>query len=106
MNDAVEDGVIAIDSALYHGLIESDMGHEIAYWLAKNQTEAKRIAALPPYRQVAEIGKLEDKLAAKPKARDTIEPISARGGNSGGLSDNMSMDAWAKARNKQVREQG
>lgn len=106
VNEAVEDGLIAIDSAMYHGLIESDMGHEIAYWLAKNPAEAKRIAGLSPYRQASEIGKLEDKLSAKPKARDTIDPISSRGGNSGSLSDNMSMDAWAKARNKQIREQG
>lgn len=106
VNDAVEDGLIAIDSALYHGLVESDLGHEIAYWLAKNPADAKRIAGLSAYRQVAEIGKLEDKLASKPKGRETMDPISSRGNSNGGLSDNLSMDAWIKARNKQIREQG
>lgn len=104
INEAVEDGVIAIDSPMYHGLIDSDMGHEIAYWLAKNPAEAKRIAGLSAYRQVAEIGKLEDRLSAKQKPRETMEPINSRGNVNSGLQDNMSTEAWMKAREKQVRE--
>lgn len=105
INEAVEDGVIAIDSPMYHGLIDSDMGHEIAYWLAKNPKEAQRIAGLSAYRQVAEIGKLEDRLAAKQKQRETIDPISSRGNPINGLRDDLSTDAWMKARNKQLRDQ-
>lgn len=104
INEAVEDGVISLDSPLYFGLIESDVGHEVAYWLAKNPTEAKRIANLSPYRQVAELGKLEDKLSAKKEPRQTMEPIAGRNSSTNGLRDDMSTEAWIKARNKQIRD--
>ncbi len=104
INEAVEDGAISVDSAMYHAFIELDAGHEIAYWLAKNPTEAKRIAGLSPYRQVAEIGKLEDKLSAKKEPRQTMEPIAGRNSSTNGLRDDMSTEAWIKARNKQIRD--
>ena len=50
-------------------LAESEVGPELLYHLAKNPAEVERIAALPPRRAIAEIGKLEDKLSTpKPKA--------------------------------------
>jgi hypothetical protein len=70
--------------AAFLAMLESDQAHDIAYHLAKNQDEAKRIAALPAYAQAKEIGKLEDKLAAKKpvKASNAPEPIKPVGGGS------------------------
>lgn len=58
-----------IGAAPMRGFItESDIGPEIVYHLCKNPEEAKRIAALPGYKQAAEIAKIEEKLtAAAPK---------------------------------------
>lgn len=50
-------------------ITESDIGPEIVRHLCQNPAEAKRIAALPAYKQAAEIVKIEEKLtAAAPKA--------------------------------------
>lgn len=55
-----------------HAITESDIGPRIVYELCKNPAEAKRIAALPAYKQAAEIVKIEDKLlaAAAPKPKE------------------------------------
>lgn len=44
-------------------MTDSEAETEIAYHLAKNPDEARRIAALSPLSQVREIGRLEDRLA-------------------------------------------
>lgn len=51
-------------------ITESDIGPEIVYELCKNPAEAKRIAALPAYKQAAEIAKIEDKLVAAGKPKE------------------------------------
>jgi hypothetical protein len=52
-------------------LWESDRGEELRYYLAKNPVEAIRIAQMKPILGLAELGKLEDKLA---KPSNTAEP--------------------------------
>lgn len=49
----------------------SEAGPEVAYHLAKNPTEARRIAALSPIAQVRELTRLEVKLTAQPQPRTT-----------------------------------
>lgn len=44
----------------------SEAGADVAYHLAKNPTEARRIAALTPLAQVREITRLEQRVAAPP----------------------------------------
>lgn len=51
---------------------ESDVGPQLAYYLAKNPTEVERIAKLPSHRRLIELGKLEDKVAT-PKAKPVVE---------------------------------
>lgn len=46
----------------------SDAGGEVAYHLASNPAEARRIASLDQISQVRELGKLEGRLAAPPAA--------------------------------------
>ncbi len=104
VNEAVEDGFLPFDSAMYAAILDSDASHELIYHLAKNEAEAKRILALSPVRQAAEIGKLEDRLAAKTKTREVIEPVTSRGSTQSGPRDDQSMADWVKARNKQLKE--
>jgi hypothetical protein len=46
----------------------SEAGPDVAYHLAKNPDEARRIAALTPTAQIRELGRLEERLTAAPKA--------------------------------------
>lgn len=61
----------------------SEAGPEVAYHLAKNPTEARRIAALSPIAQVRELTRLEVRLTSAPPAKSATEapepPPQARG---------------------------
>lgn len=46
-------------------IVNSDMGAKLMYHLGQNPEEAQRLAKLSPIRGIAELGKLEDRLAAK-----------------------------------------
>lgn len=71
--DVLEDNASTLDligkSPMRGFITESDIGPEIIRQLCLKPDEAKRIAALPSYKQAAEIAKIEDTLvaAAKPK---------------------------------------
>ncbi len=91
-------------------IFESDVGPAIALHLAENEELAERIKGMSFVRQVAEIGKLEDKLTQKKvdkkvvsKAPAPISPI--KGGapvTTKSLDDpSISPDEWIKMRNKQ-----
>jgi hypothetical protein len=55
-------------------ITESDIGPEIIRELCLKPEEAKRIAALPAYKQAAEIAKIEDTLVAAAKPKEKEEP--------------------------------
>lgn len=104
VNEAVEDGLVPTKGPLYEAIMDSDVGDKLAYHLAKHPDEAERIQKLSVYGQLRELGKLEDKLSAKKEPRPTMDPIGGRTPTINGLRDDMSTEAWMKARDKQVRE--
>ena len=53
---------------------ESEVGPQMAYYLAKNPEEHERLNAMSPLRRVAELGKLEDKLLQKRETKTTSAP--------------------------------
>lgn len=61
-----EERVSALDipQALLHEVIESDIGHDLAYHFATHPDELKSITALPFNQQLKHLGRLEDKLKA------------------------------------------
>lgn len=101
----IEDGeVSALPEITRRAILESDVGPQLLYHLAKNTEDAERIAELSPARQVAEIGKLETKLSpVAKKVSNAPAPIkTVPQGRSAvqGYSDNMSNEefrAWSKA---------
>jgi hypothetical protein len=103
--DVVKSDKTEYSRAAYLAILESDQSADIVYHLAKNQDEAKRIAALPAYAQAKEIGKLEDKLASKPKPKpsNAPDPIKPLGGGSSPTVDlkNATMDEYVELRKKQ-----
>lgn len=86
-DDALEDtSHIPVQPEIHEVIIESEVGPQIAYHLAKNPAEIERLNALPAHRRLIELGKLEGALAAKkaptnvPKATKAAPPVKAVSG--------------------------
>jgi hypothetical protein len=98
--DDVTAADVPITQSMSSAIMDSDKGAEVAYYLGNHPAEAARIAALSPIGQVREIGKLEDRVSAKPvkpsNAPDPIKPVGARSSGSDPLSDKLPMDQWAR----------
>ena len=98
---------LPVSETMWNVIRESDGGPEVFYHLGQNPREARRIAALPDYRQAAELGKLEAKLsqpAPAPAPRNPPPPPPQTvAGLSAGLAknpDDMSMSEYIQWRNK------
>lgn len=67
-----------ITEVMASAIRESDLGTEVAYFLANNPDLATKIASLPPTSQVREIGKIEARIegspASAPKAKRSSAP--------------------------------
>ena len=98
--------------------MESDVGPQLAYHLAKNTNEFERIAKLPPHRRLLELGKLEDKISSQSQksapVRETkkvseapkpVQPVKGNGKvESLDLSDpNISYSEWLKRREASLK---
>lgn len=90
-------------------ILDSDVGPQLTYHLAKNPQEAARIAALSPVKAIREIAAIEAKLKAPaiaPAAKATSAPpppthVSGRGTTAAKDPSRMSMeefDAWRRTR--------
>lgn len=87
--------------------LESGKGYEIAYHLGTHPEEAAKIAALPPQQQPLAIGRLAERLAAKParvsKAPDPPRPLGSRVRAGEKSANEETMDEYAKRRNAELR---
>lgn len=83
-------------------LIDSDVPAKLMHYLATNPDEVARIASLPPARQAAAIGKLEDKVSAAPKTSNAPPPIKPIG--SGGRGANTDRSSMSYAEYRALRE--
>jgi len=78
-----DDLPISRDMAL--AIAESDKPADLSYWLGKNPDECARIYALPPVKQIYELGRIEARLsspevkASNPKPAP-IKPVGQRSG--------------------------
>lgn len=84
-DEVMQDADIPISPAMQQAIVESELGPQLAYHLAKNPADAERIAKLSPIAAARELGKLEASLTAesapKPqpklsRAPDPITPVS------------------------------
>lgn len=90
---------------------ESEVGPDLAYHLASNPGEARRIASLSPHSQVRELGKLEAQFtaaqAAQPAKVVTAAPdpgptVRGLGVTTNRPDDRQSISDWIAAREKQL----
>ena len=98
---------LPVSETMWNVIRESDGGPEVFYHLGQNPQEARRIAALPDYRQAAELGKLEAKLshpapAPAPRTPPPPPPQTVAGLSAGiaKAPEDMSMSEYIKWRSK------
>jgi len=113
-DDMVASSGVAVSDPIRDAILESDVGPQILYHLAKEDDLAKKIASMSPFAALREIGKLEAKFEKQPetkqsnpvgksKAPPPISPIrNAGGGNNAEIgSDGQfhgSYQSWKAAR--------
>ena len=120
MQDFVEDYGDVNVPEIVQVAMESNVGPQLAYYLAKNTEEVERIAKLPSHRRLLELGKLEDKLSQPKTQKPVAEPVKkvsaapppvkpVRGTgkveSSTDLADpNLSYSEWVRRREAQLRK--
>lgn len=97
--------------AMAEAILQSDNGPAIAYTLANDPGEARRISGLNPLAQALEIGRLGASLKGPaPQVAKTVSTApapppqlrTARGTFAGGPRDDMSAEEWLRAREAQL----
>ena len=101
---------LPLTNAIAQAIVGSEVAPKLMAHFVSNPDEVTRIAGLSPIRQIAEIGKLEDKVSSvvvKPvtvsKAPAPIEPIGTRGSSTKDPSD-MTDHEFAKWRKAQIAQ--
>jgi len=61
--EVIENANFEVPQLVTQYCVESEMGPQLAYHISKNPSEAERLSKLSPTRMLAELGKLESKLA-------------------------------------------
>lgn len=106
--EAVVTGDVDITPVMRDTLFLMDNAADVAYYLGKNPSEARKIATLPPIRQAAEVGKIEAKLsqpkkvAKKPTAPDPVSPVGGSSTPSDEIQPVEDFGSFLKKRNKQL----
>jgi hypothetical protein len=118
----LRDPTLPISAAMRDVIVDSPTGPEIALYLARNREQAEQIARLPVHLAALEMGRIEGRLAAikEAKARPSAPAVSkappppptveaaeadvTTPKASDPESDNLPMDQWLKARNRQLRK--
>lgn len=89
-----------VSESMFEIAKRSDMGPQVLYELAKNPAEAMRIYRMSPIQTAHEMGKIEARLAVKPKkstaAPDPIETVTGSGESAVKSDEDLSMEEYAK----------
>lgn len=105
--EKLSDPTLPISEYAAQVIADSELGPQMAYWLANNRADAQRISRLHPTQQAYELGKIEARLAAAPTARKVSQapaPVPMVGGGGGaGAKDPSAMSMseyieWRKSR--------
>jgi hypothetical protein len=100
----VDDELQSFSQQARMAIVESEVGPNLLFHLATHLEEAERIAGLSPVRQIAELGKLEDKISAPPKKTTSAPaPISPVNGGKTASKDisKMSQEEYEQHRKSQ-----
>lgn len=115
-DDALENvSTIPMSLAVQESILESDVGPQMMYALAKDPKEFKRLCSLPPLQAAREIGKLEAKFSkttsttssvTTTRAPKPVTPVRTRGATSvKDISDpNISQREFERLREEQIKQ--
>ena len=74
--DVVENDDVQISIPMANAILTDEDGPAIAYYLGKNRDEAERISKLPAVQAVAALGRIAERLAAKPAPVTKPAPLA------------------------------
>lgn len=95
--------VMPITPIIGEAILESDIGQDVAYYLATHTSEAQRLAKLSPTAALREFGKIEASLITQQSsAPKPITPVSGKQVSSDAISDSDDMATYIAKRNKQL----
>lgn len=85
-------------------MLEHESGAQIAYWLARNQSEAARIAQLPPHKQALALITASSKATPPKRVTSAPAPIQRVAGKGAAApsAENMSMEEYVAWRNQRA----
>ncbi len=104
--EVIESSDVPMSDFMRDAIVESDLGPKVAYWLANNPEEAKKIASMSPLATVRAIGRIEERLESQAKApkKPTAAPapLKSVGGKASVQKDpgQMSDSEYAEWRKK------
>ena len=105
---------LPITDSMAEAIRDSDVGPQVAYYLAENMDKATAIAQMSPMAQAREIGRIEARMEVKTSAPVAVSkapppPPSIEGSEptltvtpDSPESDKWSAEEWARRRNKQL----
>lgn len=94
-----------ISPAAFQAVMESDVGIDVAYYLASNPEEIYSLGSMNPVQAVRKVAQIEAKLASKPaKSVSPGKPPTRLRGNSDTAKDpeKMTTSEWLEWRNAQI----
>lgn len=103
---------IRLSPALEHALVASELGPAVAFELATNPAELRRLNALAPMSAVMELGRIEQRILSRsapakisppPRPPEPIRPVGQ--GSSGNVAkplDEMDFQDYKRARERQI----
>lgn len=71
-DEVVSDSTVQVSDQIRDAILESDNGPLLVYHLCKNPDEAEKLSDFSPRKALLELGKLEQKLTAKPERKDEV----------------------------------
>jgi len=98
-----------VNPAAFQAVIESDVGVDVAYYLASNPSDVYALAQMSPMQAIKRVTQLEALVAKQPPTATRMppKPPSTVKGSAGAVKDpqKMSTEEWIKMRNRQVSKQ-
>ena len=98
-----------VNPAAFQAVIESEVGVDVAYYLANNPSDVYALAQMSPMQAIKRVTQLEAMVAKQPPGTAQVapRPPSTLKGSAGAVKDpsKMSTDDWMKWRNKQTAKQ-
>jgi hypothetical protein len=103
----VNDRSLTISNPMLEVIRESEVAPQLIKYLGQNRKEAQKIYNMSPLAAARELGKLEERMIAKPKpevkrvsaAPKPIQPVTLSGSSSVDEAS-LSMEEWARRRNE------